>query len=150
MNIGIEKIDTHKGITVEAFLDSGAIEIFMDRKIAARHGFKLQKLERPVVVKNVDGTNNSTRAIIHQVKVNVYYKNHIERMRINICNLGRIEVILEMPWLQVHNLEINWKTEKVKIMRCLLLYRRNTKRKEDRKAEKKKRVATIEEEKFVR
>jgi len=77
MNIGVEKLDTHKGITIKALLDSGTTEMFMDKRIAARHGFKLQKLERPIVVRNVNGTNNSRGAIIHQVEVNVYYKRHV-------------------------------------------------------------------------
>ena len=47
-------------------------------------------------MKNVDGTNNSKGAIIHQVEVNVYYKNHIERMRIDVCDLGKIDIILGM------------------------------------------------------
>jgi len=45
----------------------------------------------------MDGTNNSKEAIIHQVEVNIYYKSHIERMRIDMCDLGRIDIILEMP-----------------------------------------------------
>ena len=70
----------HEGITVKALLDSGVTGMFMDRKIAAKYGIRLQKLERPVVVRNVDGMNNSIGAIMHQVEVNVYYKNHVERM----------------------------------------------------------------------
>jgi len=46
-------------------LDSGTTEMFMDRKMAARHGFRLQKLERPVVVRNINRTNNSTGTIIY-------------------------------------------------------------------------------------
>jgi len=80
LNIGVEKVNTHEGITIKALLNSGATGIFMDRKIAAKYGFKLQKLERLVVVKNIDSMNNSLEAIIHQVEVNVYYKNHIERI----------------------------------------------------------------------
>ena len=45
-------------------------------------------------VRNVDGTNNSTGTIIHQVEVNVYYKGHIKRIRMNVCDLGKIDVIL--------------------------------------------------------
>ena len=56
LNIGVEKIDTHEGVMIKALLDSGATGMFMDRQTAARHGFKLQKLERPLMVKNVDGT----------------------------------------------------------------------------------------------
>jgi len=65
LNIGIKKIDTYERVTVKALLDSSTTEMFMDRKIAARHGFRLQKLERLVQVRNVDGTNNSAGAIIH-------------------------------------------------------------------------------------
>ena len=124
MNIGVEKVDMHKGVTVKVLLDSGVIGIIMDKKMVARHGFKLQKLERPVIVRNVDGINNSGRATMHQVEVNVYYKNHIERIRMNVCNLGRTDIILGMPWLQAYNPEINWKTGEVRITRCLLIYGR--------------------------
>ena len=77
-------MDMHKGVTIKALLDSGATEMFMDKRMAARHGFKLQKLERPIIVRNVNGTNNSREAITHQVEVNVYYKGHVERMRMDI------------------------------------------------------------------
>ena len=65
LNIGIKKVNTYERVTVKALLDSSTTEMFMDRKIAARHGFRLQKLERLVQVRNVDGTNNSAGAIIH-------------------------------------------------------------------------------------
>ena len=99
LNIRIEKLDTHEGVIVKMLLDSGAMEMFMDKRTAARHGFTLQKLERPIIVRNVDRTNNSRGAITHQhqVEANVYYKGHIERMRMDICNLGKTEVILGMP-----------------------------------------------------
>ena len=73
-------MDMREGITIKVLLDSGTTGMFMDTKIAAKYGFRLQKLERLVVVKNVDSTNNNTRVITHQVEVNIYYKNHIERM----------------------------------------------------------------------
>jgi len=37
----------------------------------------------------------------------------------DVCNLGKTEVILGMPWLQAHNPEIDWKKGEVKMMRCL-------------------------------
>jgi len=85
LNIGIKKIDTHEDVIVKVLLDSGTTGMFMDKRTAAKHGFRLQKLERPIVVRNVDGTNNSREAITHQVEVNVYYKGHIERMRMDVC-----------------------------------------------------------------
>jgi len=37
----------------------------MDRKMAAKHRFKLQKLERLVIVRNIDEINNSMGAIMY-------------------------------------------------------------------------------------
>ena len=68
LNIGIEKIDIHEGVIVKILLDSGATEMFMNKKTVARHGFKLQKLEKLVAVRNVDSTNNSAGAITYQCK----------------------------------------------------------------------------------
>jgi len=65
MDIGIEKIDMHKGITVKVLLDSGATGMFMDQRMAAKHRFRLQKLKRPIMVRNVNRTNNSAGAITH-------------------------------------------------------------------------------------
>ena len=50
MNIGIEKLDTHEGVMLKALLDSGATGMFMDKRTAAKHRFRLQKLERPIVI----------------------------------------------------------------------------------------------------
>ena len=65
MNIRIEKIDIYEGVTVKALLDSSTIEMFMDKRTVAKYGFILQKLERPIMVRNIDGTNNSGGAITH-------------------------------------------------------------------------------------
>ena len=94
LNIRVEKVDTHKGITVKALLDSGATGMFMNRKMIARNRFKLQKLERPIVVINIYSMNNSKEAITYQVEVNMYYKSYVERIRIDICDLGKTNVIL--------------------------------------------------------
>jgi len=131
LNIGVEKIDIHEGVIVKALLDSGTTGMFMDRKMVAKHRFRLQKLNRPVTVRNVDSTNNSAGAITHQVEVNVYYKNHVERMRMDICDLKKTDMILGMPWLQALNPEINWEIEEVKMMRCPPICRRNTAVKKD-------------------
>jgi len=147
LNIGVENIDTHEGMMIKALLDSGATGMFMDRQTAARHGFKLQKLKRPLMVKNVGGTVNSRGAITHQVECNVFYKGHMERMRMDVCDLGKTEVILDMPWLAAHNPEINWETGEVKMTRCPSLCGRKSQK--SRKKEKVKMMATEEEEKIV-
>ena len=124
LNIGVEKADIHEDTTVKALLDNSVTEMFIDKKIVAKYGFKLQKLDRLVMVRNIDGTNNSEGAIIHQVKVNMYYKSHVKRIRMNMCNLQRTDIILDIPWLQVYNPEINWVIKEIKITRCPPIYGR--------------------------
>ena len=58
-------MDMHKGIPVKALLDSGTMGMFMDRKMAAKYRFRLQKLERPIMVRNIGRTNNSAGAITY-------------------------------------------------------------------------------------
>jgi len=135
----------HEGITVKALLDSSATRMFMDKRIVARHRFKLQKLERLIMVKNINRTNNSGGAITYQVECNVYYKGHVKRIKMNVCDLKKIKVILEMPWLAAYNPEINWETREVKMTRCLPLCGGRSPKKE-----KVKRIVTLEEEKIVR
>jgi len=118
MKVGLEKLDTHEGVTVKALLDSGAMGIFMDKDFAEEQGFKLEKLGKPVEVKNVDGTDNNGGRIEYEIQCNIYFKGHVERIRVDVCKLGRTKVILGMLWLAAHNPEINWEKGEVKIMRC--------------------------------
>jgi len=148
LNIGMEKIDTHESMMIKVLLDSSVTGMFMDRKTAAKYGFKLQKLERPIAIRNINSMNNSGGAITYQIEYNVYYKGHVERIRIDVCDLGKTEVILGIPWLAAHNPEINWKTGKVKMTRCLPLCGGVKVKGKGRK--KVKRIATEKEEKIVR
>jgi len=52
-------------MTVKALLDSSATRIFINKKTAERHSFKLHKLERLLIVRNMDGTGNSRGNITH-------------------------------------------------------------------------------------
>jgi len=47
---------------------------------------------------------NSRGAVTYQVEVNMYYKNYVKRMRIDVCDLEKTDIILGMLWLQVYNL----------------------------------------------
>ena len=147
MNIGLERVDNHKGILVKTLLDSGAMGIFADRKFMKKNGFKLEKLERQVRIQNMDGTGNSGGLVTHEIEVNVYYQGHVERMKLDVCDLGRTEVILGMPWLTAHNPEINWETGEIKMMRCLTLCGKNREKKEKRELRKR---GEQEEEEAIR
>ena len=88
-------MENHERVAVRALLDSGAMGLFMDMTFAREKGFKIEKLKNPLLVRNVDRTVNAGGAITHQVECNMFFKGHIERIRIDVCNLGKTEVILE-------------------------------------------------------
>jgi len=118
MKVGLEKLENHEGITVKALLDSEATGLFMDTTFAREKRFRMEKIKNPLLVKNVDGTVNIGKAITYQVEYNMFLKGHVERVRMDMCNLGKMEVILGMPWLAAHNPEIDWKKREVKMTRC--------------------------------
>ena len=118
LNIGLEKVNIHSGVLVKALLDSRAMGLFMSKRLAEKQGFKLEKLKKPIKVRNMDGSDNKGGSITHEVEVNLYYRGHIERVKMDVCELGKTEVILGMPWLAAHNPEINWETGEVRMTRC--------------------------------
>ena len=107
----------------------------------------MEKLKKPLLVRNVDGTVNAEGAIIHQVECNMFFKGHVERARIDVCNLGKTEVILGILWLAAHNLEIDWEKGEVKMTCCLPIYGR---RKQEEKKKEVKKVEKDKDEKTLR
>jgi len=152
MTIGMEKVDTYEGVTVKALLDSGAIGMFADKKFVEKNEFKLEKLERAVRIKNVDRTKNSGGMVMHEIECNVYYKGHVEQMQLDVCDLGRTEVILGMPWLAAHNPEIDWEKGEIKMTRCPLLCGKSNKVKKDKEkkeAMRRRQARRMEKEKAI-
>ena len=84
VKIGRERVDTQEGIIVEALLNSGATGLVMSSEFTKKQEFKLKKLERPMNVRNVDGSLNKEGPIEHTVEVNIYYQKHRERTEIDV------------------------------------------------------------------
>ncbi len=84
VKIGLERIDTQERIIVEALLDSGITGLVISSEFTRKQGFKLKKLERPMNVRNVDGSLNKEGPIEHMVEVNIYYQGHRERIDIDV------------------------------------------------------------------
>ena len=111
VKIGLERIDIQKEVTVEALLDSDAIELVISSKFARKQRFKLKKIERLIYIRNVNSSFNKERLI----EVNIYYQGHRE---IDVIGSQKQSVILRMLWLACYNPETDWRTEEVKMLRC--------------------------------
>jgi len=99
-------------------LDSGTTGLVMSLEFAKKQRFKLKKIERPIYVRNMDSSFNKEGPIEHTVEVNIYYQGHRERMEIDVIGGQKWSVILGIPWLACHNLEIDWKTGEFRMMKC--------------------------------
>jgi len=142
-----EKLENYEGVAVKVLLDSGATSLFMDTTFAKEKGFKMEKLKNPLLVRNIDGMANVGGTIMYQVECNMFFKGHVERARMDVCNLGKTEVILGMPWLAAHNPEIDWKKGEVKMTRCLPIC---GKRKQEVKEKAVKRAEEDKDEEVLR
>jgi len=148
MKVRLEKLESHEGVAVKALLDSRATGLFIDTTFAKEKGFKMERIKNPLLVKNIDGIVNVGGAIMHQVECNMFFKGHIERVRIDVCNLGKIEIILGMPWLAAYNPEIDWEKGEVKMTRCPPIY--GKRKQEEGKEKEVKRVERDEDEEILK
>jgi len=118
VKIGLKQEEEEEGVVIEALLDSGVTGLVISEEFVRKHKFKRTKLERPVYVRNVDGTLNYVGPIVDTVEVEIFFKEHKERTSIDVIRGQKWSVILGIPWLECHNPEINWKMGEVKITRC--------------------------------
>jgi len=84
VKIRLERINTQEGVIVEALLDSRAMGLVISSEFTRKQRFKLKKIERPIYVKNMNGSFNKKRPIKHIVEVNIYYQRYRERTEIDI------------------------------------------------------------------
>ena len=69
---------------MEALLNSRTTDLVISSEFARKQGFKLKKIERLIYVRNVEGIFNKKELIEHRVKINIFYKEHKKRTKINM------------------------------------------------------------------
>jgi len=73
-------------------LDGRATGLVMSSKFVKRQGFKLKKINKPIYIRNVDGTFN--KKIF--VEVNIYYQEYREKTEIDVISGQKWSIILEI------------------------------------------------------
>ena len=63
--------DTNQTVETLALIDSGAGGKFIDQNYAWKLGVKIQKLEQPLIARNVDGTKNKKGEITSFVNLDL-------------------------------------------------------------------------------
>ena len=82
---------------MEALLDSRVTRLVMSLEFARKQEFKLKKLERPIHIRNVDGSLNKEGPIEYTVEVNIHYQGHRKKIEINVIRGQKWMVILWVP-----------------------------------------------------
>jgi len=111
------KIQLHgekESVTINAMIDSGATEDFIDREVCNKHGIKMIKAKNPREIYLADGKPSTINPITHMTKVPMDISSHRELATFQVANLQNHEVILGMPWLREHNPTIDWNDKRIK------------------------------------
>ena len=102
-----------KTVTINAMVDSGATEDFINSEVCKKHGFKMIKAKNPRKIYLVDGKPSAMEPVTHLTEVPMDISNHRELATFQVANLQHHEVILGMPWLREHNPTLDWKEKKI-------------------------------------
>ena len=98
MTVSVDLYMWHKKTKVQALLNSGATENFIDQRAITLLGLGTQKLKVPRMVLNVDGTVNKAGTITHYCTLWIMRGEQCHNVLFYITNLGRNRFIFGHPW----------------------------------------------------
>ena len=98
-----------------ALQDSGANSCFMDRNFAQAHQISLRKLLCPASVVVIDGRPIASGNIIEELEpVNIVLDNLACVVSFNIISIPEHPIVLGLPWFELHNPDIDWRTREIR------------------------------------
>ena len=96
-------------VKTTTLVDCGATRNFIDIGLLCLLELPLEKLPKPIIANNIDGTTNAKGTIRWKAHTNVLFKERTERLKLMVLSLRRRQIILGMPWLKKWNPAIDWK-----------------------------------------
>jgi hypothetical protein len=118
INTQIQTTDTSKVHSQPLLLDSGTTDLFINFLYLQEKCITPRTLSNPIPVYNVNGTPNELGPIQEVADVILQYRDHTKHTQFTMMHLGKSKMILGLCWLQQHNPEVNWATNKVKMSHC--------------------------------
>ncbi|CAJ0933377.1 unnamed protein product [Ranitomeya imitator] len=105
--------------SVMAFVDSGAALNLMDLEYARRCGFFLEPLQYPIPLRGIDATPLAKNKPQYWTQLTMCMAPaHQEDIRFLVLHNLHDVVVLGLPWLQVHNPVLDWKSMSVSGWGC--------------------------------
>jgi hypothetical protein len=96
---------------VSALVDFGNTSSFIDQTFIAQHNIPMVKKLTPIPVEVIDGRTIASGAITHETSLlELCIGKHTEKIILNIISTPHHPIILGLPWLEAHNLIIDWQS----------------------------------------
>ena len=101
--------DSSPAISSHALIDNGATGFaFMDEDFARRHQFPLIPLKKPRTLEVIDGRPIVSGMITHLVCTKLQIRHHMEDAFFFVTRLGHYLLVLGIPWLRHHDVNIRF------------------------------------------
>ena len=104
---------TTRQITINAMIDSGATEDFIDKGFCSKYNIRTTQAKTIREVYLADGRPSAMGPITHTAKVPMDIGSHRDLAIFQVAKLPNHEVILGMPWLKQHSPRIYWGQGKI-------------------------------------
>ena len=111
--IGVKLRGNYREVTINAMIDSGATEDFIDEEFGDKYGLRTSRKKIPKEILLADGEISAMGPVTHTATVPMAIGSHREMISFEVANLPNHKVILGMPWLRNHNPRINWGQGKI-------------------------------------
>jgi len=104
---------TKRQVTINAMIDSGATEDFIDKEFCSKYNIRTTQAKTIREVYLAEGRPSAMGPITHTAKVPMDIGSHRELAIFQVAKLPNHEVILGMPWSKQHSPRIDWGQGKI-------------------------------------
>jgi len=104
---------TKRQVTINAMIDSGATEDFIDKGFCSKYNIRTTQAKTTREVYLANGQPSAMGPITHTAKVPMDIGSHRELATFQVAKLPNHEVTLGMPWLKQHSPRIDWGQGKI-------------------------------------
>src|SRR5258707_9550737 len=113
IQVKLTSLTSLASISMSTLLDCRATGMFINWSFVQKHQLETTPLPQPVLMRNVDGSPNENGSVMEEVHITLCFRHHSERAHLMVANLRQQTVIIGHSWLTLHNLEMDWVSQKV-------------------------------------
>src|SRR5258708_40348232 len=118
IQVKLTSLTSLASISTSVLLDSRATGMFINWSFMQKHQLETTPLPQPILMCNINGSLNENGSVMEEAHITLCFGHHSKRAHLAVANLRQQTVIIGHSWLTLHNLEVDWVSQKVLMMRC--------------------------------